>query len=127
MKSSIIAQVVGFEEDFNQFEKPGGKLTDEMLSAFEGSPQTSLTETTSYAKIREVIQAYDTVTTKWTNANSTILTFPLQLGGGSTGAAPMEADRAKGGKNGGKGFQKRKPGQTKGRHQDLWRQERGQR
>ena len=45
----------------------------------------------------------------------------------STGAAPMEADRAKGGKNGGKGFQKRKPGQAKGRHQDLWRQEHGQR
>ena len=125
MKNSIIAQVVGFEEDFNQFEKLGGKLTDEMLSAFEGSPQPSLTETTSYAKIREVIQAYDTATTKWTS--STIFTFPLQLGGGSTGAAPMEADRAKGGKNGGKGFQKRKPGQAKGRHQDLWRQERGQR
>eukprot|EP00435_Cladocopium_sp_Y103_P030301 s1247_g7.t1 len=126
MKSSIIAQVVRLEENFAQFEKLGGKLTDEMkaavlLKCISGPLKVhlnlSLTETTSYSKIREVIQAYDTATTKWSDA--TITTFPLQPGGDPNGPAPMEIDRIKGGKSGGKGKAKGKDtkGKSKGKDQ----------
>ena len=33
MKSSIVAQVVRLKESFSQFEKMGGKMTDEMKAA----------------------------------------------------------------------------------------------
>ena len=126
MKGSVMAQVVRMEEHFNQFEKMGGKLTDEMkaavlLKCISGPLKIhlnlSLNESSSYAKIREVIQAYDTATTKWTDgAINSFLLQPLQ---DSTGVMPMEVDRVKGGKNSGKSKGKGKDvkGKSKGKEQ----------
>eukprot|EP00435_Cladocopium_sp_Y103_P031972 s1934_g8.t1 len=124
MKGSIIAQVVRLEESFSQFEKLGGKLTDEMKAAvvlkcitgpLKVHLNLSLTESSSYAKVREVIQAYDTATTKWTD--STITSFPLQPLQDSTGVIPMEVDKVKG-KGGGKGKSKGKDGKGKQKGKD---------
>ena len=76
MKNSIMSQLVRLEEHFVQFEKMGGKLTDEMKSAVVlkcvSAPlkihlNLSLNESSTYAQIREVIKAYD-------------ITQPLQSG-----------------------------------------------
>ena len=97
--SSMLAKVMRLEEHFVQFEKLGGKLTDEMKSAvlltcvtgpLKVHPNMSLNENSSYSKIREVIRSYDTATTRWTESNVTV--FPLQAAGDSTGATPMEVD-----------------------------------
>lgn len=75
-----MSQVVRLEEHFVQFEKMGGKLTDEMKSAvvlkcvsgqLESHLNLSLNEPSTYSQIREVIEAYDTATTKPTDILST--------------------------------------------------------
>jgi hypothetical protein len=84
MKGSIIAQVVRLEEHFTQFEKLGGKLTDEMwaavpLKCISGPLKVhlnlSLNESSSYAKIREVIRAYDTATARLFRCNHHFIPF----------------------------------------------------
>ena len=54
-----------------------------------------------------MIQSYDTATTKWSDSTTLLPPQPL---GDSTGVAPMEIDRVKGGKQNGKGKQKGKDG-----------------
>ena len=79
MKNSIMSQLVRLEEHFVQFEKMGGKLIDEMKSAvvlkcvsgpLKIHSNLSLNESSTYAQIRDVIKAYDTATTKWTDSVS---------------------------------------------------------
>ena len=121
MKNSIMSQLVRLEEHFVQFEKMGGKLTDEMKSAVVlkcvSAPlkirlNLSLNESSTYAQIREVIKAYDTATTKWTGSVSSSPYSP-QTAADATGLAPMEIDRVKGGKAAGKGKGKSKEGKGK--------------
>ena len=130
MKNSIMAQITRLEEHFLQFEKLGGKLTDEMKSAvllkvvsgpLKVHLNLSLNENSTYLQIREVIRSYDTATTKWTSSYSTIA--PEVPPGESSGATPMEIDRMgykgkDGGKKGkgkdGKGKSKGKDGKGKG-------------
>ena len=78
MKNSIMSQLVRLEEHSVQFEKMGGKLTDEMkpavaLKCMSGPLRTHLNhnfnESSTYAQVREVIKAYDTATT-WTDSVS---------------------------------------------------------
>ena len=123
MKASVMAQVVRLEEHFMQFEKLGGKLTDEMkaavlLKCVTGPLKVHLNmapdESSSYTKIREVIRSYDTATTRWTESN--IAVFPLQATGDSTGVMPMEVDRVKG-KGKGKPKGKDSKGKAKGKDQ----------
>ena len=119
MKVSVMAQVVRLEEHFMQFEKLGGKLTDEMKSAvllkcvtgpLKVHLNMSLNESSSYSTIREVIRSCDTATTKWTESSATV--FPLQATGDSAGVVPMEVDRVKG-KTKGKSKGKDAKGKTK--------------
>lgn len=85
MKSSIMAQVVRLEESFNQFEKMGGKMTDEMKAAvllkcisrpLKVHLNLALNESANYAKIREMIQSYDTATTKWSDSTTASTSAP---------------------------------------------------
>ena len=121
MKNSIMSQLVRLEEHFVQFEKMGGKLTDEMKSAVVlkcvSGPlkihlNLSLNESSTYPQIREVIKAYDTATTKWTDSVSSSPYSP-QTAADPTGLVPMEIDRVKGGKAAGKGKGKSKEGKGK--------------
>ena len=98
MKNSIMSQLVRLEEHFVQFEKMGGKLTDEMKSAvvlkcvsgpLKIHMNLSLNESSTYAEIREVIKAYDTATTKWTDTVSSSSYSP-QTAADPTGLPPME-------------------------------------
>ena len=132
MKSSIMAQVVRLEESFQQFEKMGGKMTEEMKSAvllkcisgpLKVHLNLALNESSSYNKIREVVRAYDTATTKWSEVPTA---FPLQPQGDPTGLAPMEIDRVKGGKPGLKGKSKGKDGKGKTKGKDLKGKGKGQ-
>ena len=121
MKSSVMAQVMRLEEHFTQYERLGGKVGDEMktailLKSISGPLKVhlnlSLNEGSSYAKVREVIRAYDTATTKWSDATS--IQYPLQPYPDTSGPAPMDIDRLQAEINRLKG-QKGKDGKAKGK------------
>ena len=121
MKSSILPQVLKLEEHFNQFERLGGKMTEEMKSAVllkcvGGSLKVhlnlSLNEGSNYAEIRKTIMAYDTATTRWNE--SAALQQHLQSGD-SAGVTPMEIDRLRGELDRLQGKAKGKDGKSKGK------------
>ena len=82
MKSSLLLQILKLEEHYLQYERLGGKLSQDMkfavlFRAVSGQMKThlnlTLNEGNSYGKIREAIIAFDTVTTKWNEPGA--LTF----------------------------------------------------
>ena len=83
----------------------------------------ALNESASYSKIREMIQAYDTAITKWSDSPAVLQPQAL---GDAGGVAPMEIDRVKGGKQGGKGKTKGKDGKGKPKGKDLKGKGKGQ-
>lgn len=123
MKVSVMAQVMRLEEHFLQYEKLGGKLTDEMKSAvllkcingpLKVHLNLSLNEGSKYETIRDVIKTYDTATTKWSEAAVSPFS-PLSPPGDPNGPSPMEVDRIKGKGKDSKGKGKGKDGKGKGK------------
>ena len=122
MKTSILAQILRLEEHFVQYEKLGGKIGEEMkaavlLRSLSGPLKThlnlTLNEGSSYSKIRESINAFDTA---WNEAGSLAYTTPQS---DPNGLMPMEIDRVQKGKGkSGKGKGKSKDGKGKGKDFD---------
>ena len=74
MRASLLAQILKLEEHFNQHERLRGKIGEDMKAAvllrfISGQLTThlsmTLSEGSSYIKIRETMLAYDTATTRW--------------------------------------------------------------
>ena len=122
-KQSLMQQVLKLEHAFNEFEKLGSRLNDDLKTAILMRSvtgqlkvwlQLQVTESTTYSRVREMVIQYDVSTTKWSEQ----MVLGHDTGGSSTdGPVPMEIDRVQGrqkGKNGGKGKSKDK-GQSKGK------------
>ena len=123
MKSSLLPQILKLEEHYLQYERLGGKLSQDMksavlLRAVSGQMKThlnlTLNEGSSYGKIREAIIAFDTATTKWNESGA--LTFSgVSPMNDPNGAMPMEVDRIKGDGKKGKSKSKEQKGKGKGK------------
>ena len=122
-KQSLMQQVLKLEHAFNEYEKLGSRLNDDLKTAILMRSvtgqlkvwlQLQVTESTTYSRVREMVIQYDVSTTKWSEQ----MVLGHDTAGSSTdGPVPMEIDRVEGrqkGKNGGKGKSKDK-GQSKGK------------
>lgn len=128
-KAALMPQALRLEHAFAEYERLGATLQDDLKTAIllrsvTGQLKTWLqlqvTETTTYARVREMILLYDTSTTKWSEQ--------MMLGNDATAppmndeAVAMEIDRLQGeirrleGKGKGKG--KGKDGKPKGKGQE---------
>ena len=127
-KQSLMQHVLKLEHAYGEYEKLGTRLGDELKTAvlmrsvtgqLKTWLQLQVTEATTYARVREMILAYDASTTKW--SEQMVLGMD-NSGPSSDGPVPMEIDRVEykgkgkgGGKNKGKdkGYSK---GKSKGKH-----------
>ena len=127
IKSSLLPQILKFEEHYAQYKRLGGKLFPDMKSAVllrAVSDQIKihlnliLNEGSSYSKIKEAIIAFDTATTKWNESGA--LTFsrisPMTSSTDPNGPMPIEIDRIKG--DGKKGKGKTKDGKSKSKDKE---------
>ena len=73
-KISLMQQVLKLEHAYSEYEKLGSKLGDDIKTAvlmrsvtgqLKTWLQLQVTESTAYSRLREMILAYDTSTTKW--------------------------------------------------------------
>ena len=122
-KMSYMQQILKLEHAYAEYEKLGTRLNDDLKTAvlmrsITGQLKTWLqlqvSETTTYAKVREMIMAYDASTTRW--SEQMVLGID-NSSPGTDGPVPMEIDRIEGkgkGKHHGKGKSKDK-GSSKGK------------
>ena len=122
-KMSYMQQILKLEHAYAEYEKLGTRLNDDLKTAvlmrsITGQLKTWLqlqvSETTTYAKVREMIMAYDASTTRW--SEQMVLGID-NSSPGTDGPVPMEIDRIEGkgkGKHNGKGKSKDK-GSSKGK------------
>ena len=124
MRSSLLPQILKLEEHYVQYERLGGKLSQDMksavlLRAVSGQMKThlnlTLNEGSSYGKIREAIIAFDTATTKWNESGALTFSGVSPTATDPNGVMPMEIDRIKGDGKKGKGKSKDQKGKSKGK------------
>ena len=117
-------QVLKLEHAFNEYEKLGSRLNDDLKTAILMRSvtgqlkvwlQLQVTEPTTYSRVREMVLRYDVSTTKWSEQ----MVLGNDAGGsGGDGPVPMEIDRVEGrpkGKSGNKGKSKDSKEQSKGK------------
>ena len=107
-KASLLAQVMKLEAAFNEYDRLGTALSEELRSAvllrclvgqIKTWIQLQLTDSTTYLQIRESVLSYERSTTRW--SETMVLGFSNSSNSADT-SAPMEVDRIKG-KSKGKG------------------------
>ena len=127
MRTSLLPQILKLEEHYIQYEKFGGKLSQDMKAAIllrsvggqmKVHLNLALNEGSTYSQIREAIIAFDNATTKWNESAALSFTSPMPSGA-DQGPTPMEVDRLQQkGKDKGKSKGKDPKGKAKGK-QDL--------
>eukprot|EP00435_Cladocopium_sp_Y103_P066418 s792_g28.t1 len=118
-KASLMQQLLKLEHAYSEYERLGTKLNDDLKTAvlmrsitgqLETWLQLQVTESITYAKVREMVLMYDSQTTKWSEQ----MVLGVDAAGSSNDApVPMEIDRVqtKGKQKGnGKGKSKDKDG-----------------
>ena len=117
-KTSLMQQVLKLENAYAEYEKLGSRLNDDLKTAIlmrsvTGQLKTWLqlqvSESTTYAKVREMILLYDASTRKWSEQ---MVLGTDAAASNSDGPIPMEIDRVqwKGKSKSGKGKTKDKNG-----------------
>ena len=130
-KQSLMQQVLKLEHAFNEYEKLGSRLNDDLETAILMRSvtgqlkvwlQLQVTESTTYSRVREMVIQYDVSTTKWSEQ----MVLGHDTGGSSTdGPVQMEIDRVEGrqkGKNGGKRKSKRQRSEQRKAERETERQ-----
>ena len=117
-KMSYVQQILKLEHAYAEYEKLGTKLNDDLKTAVlmrsvTGQLKTWLqlqaSESTTYARVREMILMYDASTTRWSEQ----MVLGLDSKNAATdGPVPMEIDRIEG-RGKGKGFGKGKSKSSK--------------
>ena len=124
MRTSLLPQILKLEEHYVQYEKFGGKLSQDMKAAIllrsvggqmKVHLNLALNEGSTYSQIREAIIAFDNATTKWNESAALSFTSPMPSGT-DQGPTPMEVDRLQQkGKDKGKSKGKDPKGKDKGK------------